>query len=36
MILPFFLVMNFLLFGPLLIMNLSQIQAFEPGTRNGA
>ena len=31
-ILPFFLVMNFLiLFGPLLIMNLSQIQAFEPG-----
>ena len=32
MILPFFLVMNFvILFGPLLIMNLSQIQAFEPG-----
>ena len=31
-ILPFFLVMNFLiLFGPLLIMNLSQIQGFEPG-----
>ena len=30
--LPFFLVMNFLiLFGPLLIMNLSQIQSFEPG-----
>ena len=32
MIFPFFLVMNFvILFGPLLIMNLSQIQAFEPG-----
>ena len=31
-ILPFFLIMNFLiLFGPLLIMNLSQIQGFEPG-----
>ena len=30
--LPLLLVMNFLiLFGPLLIMNLSQIQAFEPG-----
>jgi ATP-dependent Zn protease len=31
-IFPFFLVMNFLiLFGPLLVMNLSQIQSFEPG-----
>ncbi len=30
--LPLFLVFNFvILFGPLLIMNLSQIQAFEPG-----
>jgi ATP-dependent Zn protease len=30
--LPLFLVFNFLiLFGPLLLMNLSQIQAFEPG-----
>jgi ATP-dependent Zn protease len=30
--LPLFLVFNFLiLFGPLLIMNLSQIQSFEPG-----
>jgi len=30
--LPIFLVFNFLiLFGPLLLMNLSQIQAFEPG-----
>jgi cell division protease FtsH len=31
-IFPFYLIMNFLiLFGPLLFMNLSQIQAFEPG-----
>ena len=31
-IFPFFLIMNFLiLFGPLLAMNVSQIQAFEPG-----
>ena len=31
-IFPFFLIFNFLiLFGPLLLMNLSQIQAFEPG-----
>jgi cell division protease FtsH len=31
-IFPFYLIMNFLiLFGPLLVMNLSQIQAFEPG-----
>src|SRR6187402_3128482 len=31
-IFPFFLVFNFvILFGPLLLMNLSQIQAFEPG-----
>ncbi|MGH3133891.1 MAG: AAA family ATPase [Gaiellaceae bacterium] len=31
-ILPVFLVFNFvILFGPLLLMNLSQIQAFEPG-----
>src|SRR5688572_27808183 len=31
-IFPFFMIMNFLiLFGPLLIMNLSQIQSFEPG-----
>ena len=31
-IFPVFLLMNFLiLFGPLLIMNLSQIQSFEPG-----
>jgi ATP-dependent Zn protease len=31
-ILPVFLIFNFIiLFGPLLIMNLSQIQAFEPG-----
>jgi ATP-dependent Zn protease len=31
-IFPFYMVFNFLiLFGPLLIMNLSQIQAFEPG-----
>ncbi len=30
--LPIFLVFNFvILFGPLLLMNLSQIQAFEPG-----
>lgn len=35
--LPLFLVFNFvILFGPLLLMNLSQIQAFEPpGTRSG-
>ena len=32
LIFPFYMVMNFaILFGPLLIMNLSQIQAFEPG-----
>ena len=32
MIFPFFLIFNFLiLFGPLLMMNLSQIQSFEPG-----
>ncbi len=32
MIFPFYMIMNFaILFGPLLIMNLSQIQAFEPG-----
>ena len=31
-IFPFYLIMNFaILFGPLLIMNLTQIQAFEPG-----
>jgi cell division protease FtsH len=31
-IFPFYLLMNFaILFGPLLIMNLTQIQAFEPG-----
>jgi cell division protease FtsH len=31
-IFPFYLIMNFLiLFGPLLAMNISQIQAFEPG-----
>jgi ATP-dependent Zn protease len=31
-IFPAFLIMNFLiLFGPLLVMNLSQIQSFEPG-----
>jgi cell division protease FtsH len=31
-IFPFYLIFNFLiLFGPLLFMNLSQIQAFEPG-----
>jgi ATP-dependent Zn protease len=31
-IFPVFLIMNFLiLFGPLLVMNLSQIQSFEPG-----
>jgi ATP-dependent Zn protease len=31
-IFPFYMLMNFaILFGPLLIMNLSQIQAFEPG-----
>jgi ATP-dependent Zn protease len=31
-IFPFYMIFNFLiLFGPLLIMNLSQIQAFEPG-----
>ena len=31
-IFPVYLIMNFaILFGPLLIMNLSQIQAFEPG-----
>ncbi len=31
-IFPFFMIFNFLiLFGPLLLMNLSQIQAFEPG-----
>ena len=31
-IFPFYMIMNFaILFGPLLIMNLSQIQAFEPG-----
>jgi cell division protease FtsH len=31
-LLPMFLVFNFvILFGPLLLMNLSQIQAFEPG-----
>ena len=31
-IFPFFMIMNFLiLFGPLLVMNLSQIQSFEPG-----
>ena len=31
-IFPFFMIMNFaILFGPLLIMNLSQIQSFEPG-----
>jgi cell division protease FtsH len=31
-IFPFYLIMNFaILFGPLLFMNLSQIQAFEPG-----
>jgi cell division protease FtsH len=31
-ILPVFLIFNFIiLFGPLLLMNLSQIQAFEPG-----
>jgi ATP-dependent Zn protease len=31
-ILPIFLIFNFIiLFGPLLLMNLSQIQAFEPG-----
>ncbi|HEU5206144.1 MAG TPA: AAA family ATPase, partial [Gaiellaceae bacterium] len=32
LIFPFYMIMNFaILFGPLLIMNLSQIQAFEPG-----
>ena len=32
LIFPFYMIFNFLiLFGPLLIMNLSQIQAFEPG-----
>ena len=32
LIFPFYMLMNFaILFGPLLIMNLSQIQAFEPG-----
>jgi ATP-dependent Zn protease len=32
LIFPFYMVFNFaILFGPLLIMNLSQIQAFEPG-----
>jgi ATP-dependent Zn protease len=31
-IFPFYMIFNFvILFGPLLIMNLSQIQAFEPG-----
>ena len=31
-IFPFYMIMNFaILFGPLLLMNLSQIQAFEPG-----
>jgi cell division protease FtsH len=31
-IFPFYLIMNFaILFGPLLFMNISQIQAFEPG-----
>jgi cell division protease FtsH len=31
-IFPFYMIFNFLiLFGPLLLMNLSQIQAFEPG-----
>jgi cell division protease FtsH len=31
-IFPFYMIMNFaILFGPLLFMNLSQIQAFEPG-----
>ncbi len=32
MIFPFYMIFNFaILFGPLLLMNLSQIQAFEPG-----